>query len=216
MKLAVVSLYTGDSFAELARIAEPGWRSYCRRFWYDFHLFCERIDRRRPPSWSKVLAVLGVLPAYDWVFWVDTDVLVWKPWIDLERFVADCDREKMVFQQDGYGLSCGAFFARNDPAVHRFLGKVYDQTQFVDHPWWEQAALRHLAGDDCDLIRLHPRGSPRPGFHGFFHEPPWDHVALHFPGIADRRALMERFAALAALPEDERRAAEEIRSITPA
>jgi hypothetical protein len=204
MKLAVVSLHAGDEHAHLAGLAGPGWRSYCRRFGYDYHVFDRRIDPHRPASWSKILAILQVLPRYDWVFWTDADVLVWKPWMGLRRFVADCDTEGLVFEQDANGINSGAFFVRNDPRAHRFLGRVYDQTAFVDHPWWEQAATASMVAEHQGLIRLHGRGALKPGFHGFFHEPPWDHVVLHFAGNADRRRVMEQLATLAELPDEQR------------
>ena len=33
---------------------------------------------------------------------------------------------------------------KNDPNIHTLLKDVYDQSQFVNHPWWEQRAFIHV------------------------------------------------------------------------
>ena len=41
----------------------------------------------RPASWSKILAVLSALDAYDWVMWVDADILITNTSMPLERLL---------------------------------------------------------------------------------------------------------------------------------
>lgn len=59
------------SFEGLMDLVTPNKRSYVERHGYDFIDASDVLDRGRPPSWSKILAVSKHLPHYDWVFWND-------------------------------------------------------------------------------------------------------------------------------------------------
>ena len=59
------------SFQGLMKLVEPNKRSYADRHRYDFIDESNIVDKNRPPSWSKILAVRKNLPKYDWIFWND-------------------------------------------------------------------------------------------------------------------------------------------------
>lgn len=59
------------SFEGLMELVTPNKKSYVERHGYDFIDASHMLDKERPPSWSKILAVKKYLPAYDWVFWND-------------------------------------------------------------------------------------------------------------------------------------------------
>ncbi|KAL5994415.1 hypothetical protein ACLOJK_024465 [Asimina triloba] len=57
--------------------------AYAEKNGYDFIDASEMIDKRRPASWSKIIAVKTHLPNYDWVFWNDADTLVTNSTVSL-------------------------------------------------------------------------------------------------------------------------------------
>ncbi len=59
------------SFEGLMELVTPNKRSYVARHGYEFVDASDVLDKERPPSWSKILAVRKSLPHYDWVFWND-------------------------------------------------------------------------------------------------------------------------------------------------
>lgn len=61
----------GRSFEGLAELVTPNKLSYTKRHGYQFIDASDLLDKNRPPSWSKIVAVRTHLPHYDWVFWND-------------------------------------------------------------------------------------------------------------------------------------------------
>jgi len=59
------------SFEGLMELVTPNKRNYVARHGYEFVDASDVLDKERPPSWSKILAVRKSLPHYDWVFWND-------------------------------------------------------------------------------------------------------------------------------------------------
>ncbi|GBG91593.1 hypothetical protein CBR_g52629 [Chara braunii] len=75
------------SFEGLAEMIAPNKERYVRRHGYDYIDASDILDRRRPPSWSKILAVQKHLGHYDWVFWTDADSVVTNPDITLQQVI---------------------------------------------------------------------------------------------------------------------------------
>lgn len=189
MKLAFVTLSAGDEFARVAALVNPAKRRYCDRFGYDFIAFDEVLDSTRHPSWSKIIAIQRVLPHYDWVFWCDTDAVLWNREAGLRQFVASAS-EDAVFQANHEGVNAGLFFIRNSSWSFNFLTEVYRQEHLVDHPWWEQAAIIELLKNDDvqSHVKIYAQQEPRGGFHGYRMYDDWDKIFIHYAGL--RRTLL--------------------------
>ena len=104
----------------------------------------------RAPSWSKIALMLELLMDYDAVLWVDCDVLI----LDDSRDLADEVPSEAIqaltvhtrFRGDDLGErpSAGLWYAR--PNLIPYLEQIWAMTQYLHHPWWEQAALHELMG----------------------------------------------------------------------
>ncbi len=210
MKIAMVTLSEGDHCRQLADLVRDNKRAYCQRYGYEFIEFHETLDPHRPAAWSKILAVLRVLPNFDWICWCDSDTLIWDPGLGLRRFCSMHLDELLVFQDDSVGLNSGVFLARNDPRTFQFLAKAYDQTQFNAHFLWEQIAIQHLLENSPHRIphtRLPMVGATAALQSIYnFHSPPWSGLFLHVAGMrSDHRLdVMERLVRLAKRPMVER------------
>jgi hypothetical protein len=184
MKLAFVTVSAGEEFARLASLVNPAKRRHCDRFGYDFVAFDEVLDTSRHPSWSKIIAIRRVLPQYDWVFWCDTDAVLWNGKYGLRQFVTAAS-EDAVFQVNHEGINAGLFFIRNSSWSFSFLDDVYRQEQFVDHPWWEQATIIELlqTEDVHSHVKIYAQQEPRGGFHGYRTYDDWDKIIIHYAGM---------------------------------
>lgn len=118
----------------------------------------------RPTSWFKILRLAGLLAAgYDTAIWVDADAL----FVRYEPSILDAaptTRPLWMTLHRHPGLdhpipNCGVLVAHRSERLAEFLGLVWEQAQFVDHPWWEQAAILHLLGWHIDP----PGGLAHPG-----------------------------------------------------
>lgn len=126
------------SFEGVMKAVEPNKRSYAEKHGYDFIDATYVLDRRRPPSWSKILAVRTHLPHYDWMFWNDADSLVTNPDISLEdilySIVGNMEYEKMpnfILTKDVTGVNAGMFFFYNSEWSKGFLDLWWNQTSFI-------------------------------------------------------------------------------------
>jgi mannan polymerase II complex MNN10 subunit len=59
------------SFEGIMDLVIPNKQSYVDRHGYAFIDASDVLDKNRPPSWSKILAVKKHLPNYDYIFWND-------------------------------------------------------------------------------------------------------------------------------------------------
>ena len=131
-----------DGMADLRELTFPNKRAYCDRHGYAFIGETATLDASRPPSWSKVPLLLRHLPDFDWLMWSDADAVFTNLDRRLDDLIAtDAD---LVIAKDLIGINAGSFLIRNTLAAAGFLRRVWDQRQFINHCWWEQAAMMHL------------------------------------------------------------------------
>jgi hypothetical protein len=148
--------------AELLEISGQTFGIYAERHGYDLALRTELAAPERPASWSKVLVVQELLDTYDLVFWVDADAAIVDPSVD----VADeLDRRAQIglvaHEYDGQVVpNCGVMVVRSRRAARRFLRAVWERTSYVDHKWWENAAVLDLLGYDLEPQVVLRRPSP--------------------------------------------------------
>lgn len=193
MKILILSL-ADNAYREIERISTPNKEAYAKKHGYEFRLIRVSLDRTRHPSWSKILALYGYLmePDYDWIFWSDPDSLIVNDEIKLEDIIDD--RYDLIFGEDDNGINCGEFLIKNSDLSREFLADVYQQKQFKDHIWLEQAAVHFLQPKyqanikliSANLINSHPEWGSHQYKEGDF--------IIHFSGLGDRRlAAMRQF-----------------------
>jgi hypothetical protein len=148
---ALCSIGTGPQ-ARLLRLARRSFEPYARRHGYDLQLHTEPYERTRPAPWSKVALLRDLLPRYDLLLWLDADVVIVDPVVDIasrrdpDRFLALVEHryEGQRFPNTGVlMLGAGADAAR-------FLDEVWGADAYCEHRWWENAAVLDLLGYDVE------------------------------------------------------------------
>ncbi len=148
LKICLATLYTAE-IAELAALTNPSKDEYCRMRGYAFECHEGSLDTTRHPAWSKIRHVRNLLDRYDWVFWLDADALIMNPEIRAEDLIDD--RYDLVIAKqpgpDPWGrvhLNTGSFLLRSCAWSRGMLDDLYAQTQFLEHPAWDQEAFFYL------------------------------------------------------------------------
>jgi hypothetical protein len=155
MKILVLTL--GDeNFKDIMDVTSYNKKHYAWKHGYDFCEIRHSLDTKRPTSWSKILAIKAEFcsPVYDWIFWTDPDAVIMNSEIKLESIIDD--KYDMVFPFNEDGLNAGNFLIKNSPISIHFLNNVYAQDQFINHPWWEQAAIHFLLHQYRSNMKLVP------------------------------------------------------------
>nr|CAD1843897.1 unnamed protein product [Ananas comosus var. bracteatus] len=169
------------SFEGVMEAVEGNKRGYAARMGYDYVDARGAVDPRRPPSWSKILAVRSLLPSYDWVFWNDADTVITNPNISLESILlsaighSDFDASPdLVVTEDFGGINAGVWLVRRSAWSERFLEAWWNATSFVrlgSTRSGDNAAMQHLiAALSAEESRAHVRVSP---MQCLFNSYPW-------------------------------------------
>lgn len=171
MRFCVLTLYTPE-IADFGAASSENKRAYAARHGYGFVGRSASLDQARPPSWGKIKLCLEVMPDFDWLFWSDADSVIMNLAIELPS-IAD-RRADFIYACDCNGMNAGVFLLRCCPESRRLLELAYQQTQFIDHPWWEQLALVQIinSGESGVITKVVPRRVLN---------------AYHNPGCADFR-----------------------------
>lgn len=148
MKAAICSAASGDHL-RLLDISEPTLQRYADIHELDLRLTRYSAPQERPTSWYKLRLLLDLFDeGYEAAMWIDADALIIR--YDWNIFQQHARSSLwMVLHNDPDSNprpNCGVLVAWNELRVRRFLEKAWEQTQYLTHPWWEQAAMLDLLG----------------------------------------------------------------------
>lgn len=149
MGAVLCSLGTGPQ-RRLLRIAERSFRPYAREHGYALDLRTEPIDPSRPPAWSKVALIRQLLDRYETVVWLDADTVVVRRDRDITAELTEGRFLGLVEHvvEGRANPNTGVMVVRSCDRARTFWAAVWDSTQYLNHRWWEQAAVMDLLGFD--------------------------------------------------------------------
>ncbi|GAB4815708.1 hypothetical protein N2152v2_002754 [Parachlorella kessleri] len=178
-----------------AKLSEANKVSYAQRHGYGIHILPPP-DPSRHPSWSKVPAVLSLLPLYDWMWVVDTDTLVMTPSVPLTDFIDD-DYD-LVMTRDCNAVNGGSWLVRNSQWTEALLAQLYARHKAVPSCWWEQSAFIQLTA--LPGVRERIKVLPNKGLNSYGEGICGDKAAftkgdllVHFPGIANKSEVFAKY-----------------------
>jgi hypothetical protein len=156
-------------YVDLLAISSITFEAYAALHGYDLRLSTQLLDRGRPPAWSKIALVRQLLEDYEEVLWVDADAI----FLDISKDIAELMRpDKDLYlvehlweaDETWRSANTGVFLVRSTPWARRFLDRVWAAEQYVDHPWWENAAVLDLLGYELPPDLTPPRKVRRTEF----------------------------------------------------
>lgn len=134
---------------ELLALSGQTFKIFAEQHGYDLALETTLLEPQRPASWSKVRLLQQLLEQYDTVFWVDSDAAI----VDVTRDIADEVGRKYLgltaHHYDGQVIpNCGVMLVNRGRRSEQLLTAAWDATKWIDHPWWENAAVLELMGHE--------------------------------------------------------------------
>jgi hypothetical protein len=103
----------------------------------------------RPPAWWKVRMLQELLTEFDQVLWMDSDAIVVDPGSDprSQYGAKGLPWQWVVHRYGGDSFpNMGVLLLRRHDAVLELLEQMWRRTEFIDHKWWENAAVLDLIG----------------------------------------------------------------------
>ena len=149
-------------------------------------------DYPRPPSWFKLELVRELLATNPRVLWIDCDALLVDQ-TDIRLFFGIFDMADLLISRDENGLNAGVMGWKSGGPANELLDKVEGLSgEFLNHLWWETAALNKLYQEgswgSAQIIE-----APKEAFNAYTSELCPATRILHFAGFPydDRIKLME-------------------------
>lgn len=115
------------------------------------------LDHSRPPAWSKLRAVDHYLTHFDYIFYIDMDVVIMDMDIPLTAIIDLAPSHDFIMTEDWNGINSGNWIVKNTHFSHWFLQTAWNQTQLIPktsldgkpHPFeYEQRAFHFLLNTD--------------------------------------------------------------------
>lgn len=158
--IAVCSLSIGEKYKNMVKYGIRTKEQYCKKHNYDYYDEEKYYDRDRPIAWSKINIINSCLNDdknnYDYVVWIDADTLVMNQEIKIEELIEKyTDDKDVTVAQDYKMINTGVIIIKNTLWSRRFFDFLYDQTQFIDHPNWEQGAFINLYENNISESQKH-------------------------------------------------------------
>lgn len=191
LNVAICSLSIGEEFKRVTQYSLVSKIEYCMKHNYDLIADESIWDPTRPAAWSKIKLLEKYVPQYDYVIWMDSDLFIMNQDYLLEHFV---DRHlpigtSMLVGYDRDRINTGVWFIRNTDFSIQFLRKIYEQEQYIQNGYWEQAAFIDLYEQNVLDSQHHIRTTFHTEFNSYWYNYHWGHFILHFPGCRYIEAL---------------------------
>lgn len=201
-QLTILTLVIGPDYRKKLETCLKSKADYAAKHGYTYIQGDETFwNRDRPIAWSKVPFVLYHLlrlPENALVWLSDADVLITNPNLKLEdhvlpHFQADKD---LLMTLDSCGhINSGNIFFRNTPWIRDYWQRVWEDTAYLYHIWWENAAMIHqLETNKIDQEKTQVTKDHR-RFNAFLRglpgEPLWmpGDFLVHFAGVYDPKEI---------------------------
>jgi hypothetical protein len=167
---ALCSIGSGPH-AALLEISRPTFEAYADRHGYELVTSADTAPGR-PPAWAKVPLLRAALESYELVLWIDADAVIVDGRDDVADALAPDRFLGLVRHGEQQVPNTGVMVWRAGDRAAELLDRTWSAKRFVDHPWWENAALLDALGYDLPsalesgwrrrLRRSRPFGLARP------------------------------------------------------
>lgn len=176
-------------------------REYTDRHNYALDVSLISEDSTRPTSWGRLRYLRRVLYHYEWVFYMDADVLITNMSAPLESFMDPAYDIIVCWDVGNTNIQAGNILARNTSWTRAYLDEVYSYTEFTTHVWVEQQAMIEYTNRHSDW-KTHIKVLPQRAFNSFPAERfanhdstywrPGDFV-VHFAGVTEISSELQRY-----------------------
>jgi hypothetical protein len=154
-RLKILSAYD-DNFSEIGAISEKSIRLYAMLHNADFEVR-RNFPIGRPPAWAKVRFLIDEIRKgeHEFLLWIDADACFVRGDADILSCVRPEKDLFLVNHRVNGGMltnfpgvhayferpNTGLILARSSRWSLEFLERVWNKTEYMNHPWWENAAL---------------------------------------------------------------------------
>lgn len=146
----VLATFGSGPMRPILRLVLPTFKDYAERHGYDVVVGTGQEAAPRPHSWSKIPLFLDLFERYEEVLWLDSDVVIRRGDADVAAEVPSGYWQALVEIKDapevGAHPNLGVWYLRRSDEAKEFLRILWESQDFIDHPYWENAAALRALG----------------------------------------------------------------------
>lgn len=141
MKIKFLSAFN-ENFKELHDISKISIEKFCINQGFSFEFYkIENFDR--PAAWYKIKLIIEELKLNDgYIIWMDCDSMILNSNFDILKHIDNLNL--FYIGSDFNGINTGFMIIKCCQQMIDFFEKVWSMTEYLEHCWWEQAAIRNL------------------------------------------------------------------------
>jgi|TARA_B110000114_G_scaffold178949_1_gene212685 hypothetical protein len=164
-KIKIITSYD-DKYKNIGDITSKTFKKYAEKYDYVFeNVKMPKMDR--PYAWSKINILLDEIQKnnFEYLLWVDAD----SYFNNYEKNISEIiDEKKEIYMVKHYcevhkgtkfkntkltilRINSGVMLLKSSDYNYNFLTKVWNNKKFINHPWWEQAAIMDIIGFRAEL-----------------------------------------------------------------
>ena len=153
MKVGVCTLYIGEAFKHKVEFCVKSIELYCERHGYDL-ITDQSVADDREPLWNKIRLIEKYLPDYDYIVWIDADMLIMKHEMTLEYLIHNylVNKQLLVCKDIGEYANTGFMLVKNTEYMLRLLNTIYSLPELAGN-YHEQGVLTTLY--NRNVLNLH-------------------------------------------------------------
>jgi mannan polymerase II complex MNN10 subunit len=196
VKIGILMIYSnsdGNWGNDLMQRVIQNREDYAKRHQYTVVTANELVDKTRPAAWSKLRAMDHYLYQFDYLMYIDMDVVIMHHSTPLSVFIDLSPSSDFIMTEDWNGVNTGIWLAKNTDFAHWFLKTAWNQTQLIPkkskegipYPFeyeqrafhfllnteiWQQRRLPHYRGD-IEELRKHYFLLPQCAFNSYIMHP---------------------------------------------
>jgi len=190
MRIAILSLYSGDKFKRDTTYGKQTIINYSEIHGYDFLYDNEDIikEHDREIQWTKILIIQKYLKEeynYDYLVWIDADIVILNPQKTLESFISRLmnNRDIMYSKDFGGWVNNGVIFIKNTPFSHEYFKEVWNYTNEICR---EQGAMDLLYRMNWKESQEHMQITEDPKeYNPVWFQYEYGIFLMHFPGCGE-------------------------------
>lgn len=180
----ILSGYHGDLYEKMSDLTSPLMENYAKKHNSEYKLI--KFEKgNRPISWEKIPLIKNYLKKYDVVLWMDADIVIINDSVDIFNLIED---EKIQYMVQHYVVdlvvpNAGMWMLKKE--MLEYLDTIWNNDKYLNHGWWEQAALIELMGFAVTPHRADLKNPTQLYYKTKFLEQKWNHHPNDLQRVAD-------------------------------
>lgn len=149
-------------------ISKPTIVNYCRKYNYNIKFDTIPVDYSRPYSWYKIdVLKQAILDSNQvkYLLWIDSDAVILNTNFNLLDLIKS--NKYLYISKDMHNINCGSMLIKKNQYMYDFLDEVWNKKEFLNHCWWEQAAIIDLIENNYNNINEHIEYVPQKYFNAY-------------------------------------------------